>query len=251
MTEETRRAMPGIAIGRRQLLGAGAAIVLTPAVVAVAAGAPSNQAATPDASPAATPEGTPSAGSVTLEAFDLGFDPTELTLAVGATLTLYSTGELPHNFIIEGYEDEVEVDFPEDGSDTEWTVPDDLAPGTYTFYCGIGQHRQAGMEGTLTIEEPAAASSSAASQTVEAFEFGFEPSTLAVGVGDTVSLFSTGEVPHNFVIEGYEDEAVDFPQDGSTVDWTVPETIEPGTYTFYCSIGNHRAQGMVGEITVE
>jgi plastocyanin len=37
------------------------------------------------------------------------------------------------------------------GSETDWTVPSDLPPGTYAFYCSLPGHRQVGMEGTITI----------------------------------------------------------------------------------------------------
>jgi uncharacterized cupredoxin-like copper-binding protein len=42
---------------------------------------------------------------------------------------------------------------PPGGELIEWVVPDDLAPGTYTFYCTVPGHRAAGMEGTITITE--------------------------------------------------------------------------------------------------
>ena len=87
---------------------------------------------------------------VTLEAGDLYFEPDALALAQGDTLILTNAGVLPHNFVVEGYNDDAPVDIPQDG-ETEWTVPADLAPGTYTFFCAVPGHRQAGMHGTLTI----------------------------------------------------------------------------------------------------
>ncbi|HEV2527396.1 MAG TPA: plastocyanin/azurin family copper-binding protein [Thermomicrobiales bacterium] len=256
MDEQTQRSASGGVLGRRQVIGAAAAIVMTPAVVAVAYGAPGRGESTPAASPEATPGGTPEALQ-TVEAFDFGFEPTTLEVEVGETLELFSTGDAPHNFVIEGYEDEA-VDFPQDGSSIEWTVPDDLEPGTYTFYCSIGNHRAQGMEGEITIvaaagdddEAGAASDDDASGTTVEAFEFGFDPVTIEAAPGDTIGLFSSGQAPHDFVIEGFEDQAVVFPQDGSTAEWTVPDDMPAGTYVFYCSVGNHRAQGMEGEITI-
>jgi uncharacterized cupredoxin-like copper-binding protein len=32
------------------------------------------------------------------------------------------------------------------------TVSTTLKPGTYTFYCSVDDHRQAGMVGTLTVK---------------------------------------------------------------------------------------------------
>jgi plastocyanin len=239
-------------VGRRQVIGAAAALAIAPAAF-VASGAASRRGdATPDASPEATPGGTPEA-LITLEAYEFGFEPAELTVAVGDTLTLFSTGQFPHDFTIEGHED-LAVDFPEDGSEVTWEVPADLPPGEYVFYCSVGNHRAQGMEGVITVEAAEASGDAAAGddvQTVEAFEFGFEPAELTVAPGDTIDLFSTGDFPHDFVIEGFEDLAVVFPQDGSTATFEVPADMPAGEYVFYCSVGNHRAQGMEGTLTVE
>ena len=242
--EKTHRSA---ALGRRQLIGAAAALVAVPTLAVAAYGAPprgeSTPAASPGASPAATPGATPSAGAVTLEAYEFGFTPSEVSVAVGETIGLFSSGEFPHNFIIEGYNDDEPVAFPADGSTLDWTVPDDLEPGTYTFYCGIGNHRAQGMEGEITVTE-------STGTTVEAYEFGFTPNRLMVSPGDTLSFFSSGQYPHDFRIDGVDGVDVDFPEDGSTIEWTVPDDLAPGLYTFYCSKPGHREQGMEGALSV-
>ncbi len=111
------------------------------------------------ATPVATPVGgTPvvtgggSATSVALEGGDLFFNPTTLTVAQGGTIALTNSGQLPHNFAIEGYNDAAPVDMP-NGQTVDWTVPADLAPGTYAFYCAVPGHR-ALMNGSITITPP-------------------------------------------------------------------------------------------------
>jgi plastocyanin len=57
---------------------------------------------------------------------------------------------MPHAVSIEGEGVAESGDTVEAGADS--TVTADLQPGTYSYYCPVGQHRQAGMEGTLTVE---------------------------------------------------------------------------------------------------
>ena len=56
---------------------------------------------------------------------------------------------LPHNVVYEGENnDEPVVEC--DGGDSQ-TGQQDLAAGEYTYYCSIAGHREAGMEGTVTV----------------------------------------------------------------------------------------------------
>jgi plastocyanin/cytochrome c553 len=113
--------------------------------------------ATPAATPAATPDAAPEGGqdeapatTVELSAPGIAWSTNELTVPQGGTIELFNDGSGgEHNFVIEGYNDDAPVDMPI-GETVPWTVPADLAPGTYTYYCAIPGHR-ALMEGTITI----------------------------------------------------------------------------------------------------
>jgi plastocyanin len=95
--------------------------------------------------------GQPSGGAETLSviARDLSFTPRELSATSGATITvsLQNAGRIAHNITIDELNLRVVASPGRDGSATIGPV----APGTYTFYCSISGHRQAGMEGTLTV----------------------------------------------------------------------------------------------------
>jgi uncharacterized cupredoxin-like copper-binding protein len=67
----------------------------------------------------------------------------------------------------------------------------------------------------------------------------------------TVSYDNQADIPHDVTIEdesGNELGATDVIT-GSTAETTVD--LQPGTYTFYCSVPGHREQGMEGTLTVE
>lgn len=230
---------------------------------------------------AASPAGdTPAAGvgeTVELEAYDIGWTQKELTVPVGGTIDMYNSGVTEHNFAVEGYNDDSPVDLPVDGEVVEWKVPDDLEPGQYVYYCEIPGHRQAGMEGVLTVtpagtetagtgNSPAAADQAAggspppADQAVqgastvklEAYDIGWTQKEITVPAGGTIQMTNVGVTEHNFAIDGYKNDEVlvDLPAGGDPVDWPVPADLAPGTYTYYCEIPGHRAAGMEGTLTV-
>jgi plastocyanin len=92
-------------------------------------------------------------GHITLTADpdgNLSFDQTELTAPAGeVTIELVNDSGLPHNVEVEGNGVEEVSDTISEGS-TELTV--NLEPGEYEYYCAVPGHREAGMEGTLTVE---------------------------------------------------------------------------------------------------
>jgi plastocyanin len=84
---------------------------------------------------------------------ELAFDPPELEAQAGTVALLLSNPTpLPHNVAIEG-PGGVSEEGPVVQTDGESEVEAELEPGEYTFYCSVTGHREAGMEGTLTVTE--------------------------------------------------------------------------------------------------
>jgi plastocyanin len=77
------------------------------------------------------------------------FDKTELSAKPGkVTITMDNPSSAPHAVEVEGNGVEQETETLTEGK-ASMTV--DLKEGTYEFYCPVDGHRQAGMEGTLTV----------------------------------------------------------------------------------------------------
>ena len=79
----------------------------------------------------------------------------------------------------------------------------------------------------------------------------FDPTALEAPAGTVVIDFTNDSSnPHNVTIEGngIEEVASDTVTGDSA---SVTADLEPGTYTFYCSVDGHRAAGMEGTLTVK
>lgn len=82
----------------------------------------------------------------------LEWTETELTGAAGNdTIELVNESSTPHNVYIEDESGSVLAESDTVSGDTTSTTAE-LDAGTYTFFCDIPGHREAGMEGTLTVE---------------------------------------------------------------------------------------------------
>jgi uncharacterized cupredoxin-like copper-binding protein len=80
----------------------------------------------------------------------LKFDKSSLTAKAGkVTIVMDNPSDLPHAVEIEGNGVEVAGDTVMKGGVSEASA--DLKAGEYEFYCPVEGHKEAGMEGTLTV----------------------------------------------------------------------------------------------------
>lgn len=121
-------------------------IVLTALVLvfaAVACGGDDTSEPATDTDEAAEPAEDDAAGGATVTASNFAFDPTELEVASGDTITFVNEDDAEHSFTIDKTDIEEELEEP-----GEVDVTIDLDAGDYDFYCKY--HRDT-MTGTLTV----------------------------------------------------------------------------------------------------
>jgi len=141
---------------RRMLI----AVALATAVLAGCGGDDNSDetAATPTATPTETATQAPasSGGGETLKFSapadgTLKFDQGDVTAKAGkVTVEFNNPSAVPHGVEIEGNGIEKETETVTKSEAPPIEV--DLKPGTYTYYCPVPGHEQAGMKGTLTVE---------------------------------------------------------------------------------------------------
>lgn len=105
----------------------------------------------------AAPEAPANEKQVTVKLDDFAIEPDDLTVGPGTTIVAENVGAVDHNFTIEKGPDASEDS--EDLAATSTFGPGErdelvvnLAPGSYATVCTVGNHRQLGMVGAITVE---------------------------------------------------------------------------------------------------
>jgi cytochrome c oxidase subunit 2 len=90
------------------------------------------------------------AREIDVSASSFAFDPDEIEVKAGEDVAIVLTStDILHDFTI----DELDAHVAADAGETAAGGLRADGPGSYTFYCTVSGHREAGMEGTLVVEE--------------------------------------------------------------------------------------------------
>lgn len=86
--------------------------------------------------------------------------------------------------------------------------------------------------------------------TISGKDFSMTPSTLTVNKGDKVRItFKNVSGTHDLIVDGYNAKTpVLATGQSATVEFTADKA---GSFEYYCGVGNHRAMGMKGTLTVK
>jgi uncharacterized cupredoxin-like copper-binding protein len=140
-----RPKFPGDGAGERTVIAITVVLVLAAVSTAVIT---SGSSAKAEAS--ATPSATTTLKLAANPAGQLSYDLKRLSAKAGkVTITMTNMSPLPHNLTVSQASTVLGATPVFQGGSRVLTV--NLKPGTYTFYCSVPGHRQAGMEGTLTV----------------------------------------------------------------------------------------------------
>ena len=115
---------------------------------------PSTPPATSTTTPSATPPPSSASGTVALAAqgSQLAFNATSETAKAGKVAIKFTNDSaLQHNVTLADSSNKVLGKTPTFQGGTK-SFSATLKPGTYTYYCSVPGHRQAGMQGTLTVK---------------------------------------------------------------------------------------------------
>ncbi len=99
----------------------------------------------------AAPTGKATTLKLAAEPDAIAYDTTQLSGKAGkVTIDFDNPSALTHNVCLEGPSGE-QIGCTDTISQSTASLAENLKPGKYTFFCSVDSHRQAGMEGTLTV----------------------------------------------------------------------------------------------------
>ena len=137
---------PGNLAGQRMVMAISAVLVLAAASTAVitSGGSPKAEASSASSRSSTVLKLAANPGGL------LSYDTKQLIAKTGkVTITMTNMAPLAHNVTITQGSAVLGATPTFQGGSRTLTLS--LKPGTYTFYCSVPGHRQAGMEGTLTV----------------------------------------------------------------------------------------------------
>lgn len=148
---------PGTLGGERVVMAITAVLVLaTVSMAVVTSGGSTSKATAAPIAPAGGGQAAPGSASSSLKEEanpegQLRYTTKELSAKAGTvTINFSNASPLPHNMTIAQGTTVLGATPTFQGGTKTLTLK--LAPGTYTFYCSVPGHRQAGMEGKLTVQ---------------------------------------------------------------------------------------------------
>ena len=179
------------------------------------------------------------ADATTVRIVNLSFDPTQITIATGTTVSWSNEDSVPHT--VTSTDGAFDSGIFDPGANFTWTFSQ---PGSFPYACQL--HPQ--MQGTVIAEGEAVASASPVSPTagqtgpaaeqavpsadaaVSIVDFSFEPAILDVAAGTAVVWTNDGQAPHT-VTGDFADSGVLEP--GQTFSHTFAES---GEFGYACAI---------------
>lgn len=193
---------------------------------------------------------------LTVHAFDIGWTEKELKTGPGKVkIQLVNDGATAHTFVLEGLTGK-KLSTPGKGDKDLGEF--DAAVGTYTYFCDVPGHRQAGMEGKLIVDPAGPAPGAGGGGggggagtpvAIVGTDLKFAPTTATAPAGPVnISLKNDGAIQHNLVIEGQPGFKKLDVAPGASASGTFD--AKAGEYILFCDIAGHRPAGMETKLTV-
>jgi len=138
--------------------------------------------------------------------------------------------------------------FSQEGSEgMEETTEESMEDGTSMMVPAEGHEN---VEEMMVDGEDTMMESNKVSFNLKGVPFQFDTKEIRVKKGDTVTInFESSEGLHDWVVDEFNAATKQVtPGTPTSVTFVADKT---GTFEYYCSVGNHRAQGMVGKLIVE